>query len=490
MLNTQSEISQLSPSLVWQFFAKVCSIPHPSKHEEKLANEIVNWAKSQQLTVCRDRIGNIIIKKPATEGMENRKTVALQAHLDMVPQKNEDKQHDFTMDPIEPYIDGEWVKAQGTTLGADNGIGLSTCLAVLASDDIKHGPLEVLLTIDEEAGMTGAMNLEPGLLEAEILLNTDSEQEGEVYVGCAGGIDSEISLPLQKEACPAGYTSIDINLKGLRGGHSGVDINLGRANANKLMARFLAKYAQSLSIRITKFTGGSLRNAIPREVFVTCAVPENNIAELNASVTAFLDCIQQEYHAVEPNINMSISVNDDIQPSVWTQQTQNAFVHLLNSMPNGMIRMSSDFAGIVETSLNVGVINTEDHHISIVSLIRSLIDSGKEEIQGILSSLATLTGATIEFSGQYPGWNPDPNSEIMALFRSLYEETYGHKPNIMVIHAGLECGLFKEPYPQLDMISFGPTIKYPHSPDEMVQIATVEQFWQQLSKTLENIPAK
>lgn len=490
MLNTQSEISQLSPNLVWQFFAKICSIPHPSKHEEKLATEIVNWAKDQKLTVCRDRIGNIIIKKPATEGMKNRKTVALQAHLDMVPQKNEDKQHDFTVDPVEPYIDGEWVKAKGTTLGADNGIGLSTCLAVLASDDIEHGPLEVLLTIDEEAGMTGAMNLEPGLLEAEILLNTDSEQEGEVYVGCSGGIDSEITLPLEKESCPAGYNSFNINLKGLRGGHSGVDIHLGRANANKIMARFLAKYAYSLELKIIKFTGGSLRNAIPREAFVHCAVPQHKVTELHSSLSDYLDCIKQEFHAVEPNLTMSAAANDEAQQNVWAQTTQNAFIHLLNSLPNGVMRMSSDFAGIVETSLNVGVINTENNHISIISLIRSLIDSGKEEVEGILSSLTTLSGAKIGFTGQYPGWKPDPDSEIMALFRSLYEKTYGHKPNIMVIHAGLECGLFKEPYPKLDMISFGPTIKYPHSPDEMVQIETVEQFWQQLIKTLENIPAK
>ncbi|MBF9003644.1 beta-Ala-His dipeptidase, partial [Vibrio nitrifigilis] len=362
--------------------------------------------------------------------------------------------------------------------------------AVLASDNIQHGPVEILLTIDEEAGMTGASNLEPNLLEAEILLNTDSEQEGEVYVGCAGGIDSEIFLPLEKEPVPEGIKAFELSLKGLCGGHSGVDIHLGRANANKLMGRFLAKYAHELEIKVAKFTGGSLRNAIPREVFLTGVIPEHKLSKLNISLEEYLYCIKQEFSSIETNLNMSLSMTDETLPYIWTQNTQNSFINLLNAIPNGVMRMSSDFSGIVETSLNVGVITTEEEHISIISLIRSLIDSGKEEVEGILTSLSSLSGAKIEFSGQYPGWKPDPDSEIMKLFRSIYENMYGHKPNIMVIHAGLECGLFKKPYPHMDMISFGPTIKHPHSPDEMVEIKTVEQFWQQLTATLENIPEK
>ncbi|RQW63923.1 aminoacyl-histidine dipeptidase [Vibrio viridaestus] len=490
MLDIQSEISQLKPNLVWQFFAKICSIPRPSKHEEALAQEIIQWATKQDLTVFRDKIGNVIIKKPATEGMENRKVVALQAHLDMVPQKNEDTVHDFTKDPIDAYIDGGWVTARGTTLGADNGMGLSACLAVLASTDISHGPLEVLFTIDEEAGMTGAANLEPGLLDAEILLNTDSEQEGEVYVGCAGGIDCEITLPLIQESLDSSFINYRIFLKGLRGGHSGVDIHLGRGNANQLLNRFLAQYADELNLKIIEFKGGSLRNAIPREASVQCAIPATHVDKLHAAVNTFLHCIQSELSVVEPNINMAAVESEQRYNQCWSAETQDTFIHLINVHPNGVERMSDDISGVVETSLNLGVISSNESHISVISLIRSLIDSGKEQLEGRLISLAHLCNAEIKLSGEYPGWKPDPDSDIMAIFRSLYEDIYGHKPNIMVIHAGLECGLFKKPYPDLDMISFGPTIKYPHSPDEKVEIETVNQFWQQLVKTLENIPEK
>ncbi len=489
MSEFHSEISNLSPALVWQFFDKICSIPHPSKHEEALATYIVEWATSQGLDVRRDPTGNVIIKKPATEGMEHKKAVVLQAHIDMVPQNNEDTEHDFTKDPIQPYIDGEWVTAKGTTLGADNGMGMASCLAVLASNDIKHGPLEVLLTVDEEAGMSGAFGLEAGWLEGEILLNTDSEQEGEVYMGCAGGVDGEITFPIEREAKPEQFETRKLVIKGLKGGHSGVDIHTGRANANKLMARFLAQHAKALDIRLIEFRGGTLRNAIPREAFVTVALPAKNLEQLNSVFESYTELLKTELTAIETNL---VSFNEavDSQEQLFSAPSQQRFIAALNACPNGVIRMSDDIEGVVETSLNVGVISTEENAVKVLCLVRSLIDSGRDQVEGILSSVAELAGASIAFSGAYPGWKPDPDSEIMHIFRDMYEGIYGHKPNIMVIHAGLECGLFKKPYPNMDMVSFGPTIKFPHSPDEKVKIDTVALFWEQMIALLENIPAK
>ncbi|MCW8332852.1 aminoacyl-histidine dipeptidase [Vibrio paucivorans] len=489
MSEFHSEISNLSPAPLWQFFDKICSIPHPSKHEEALAQYIVSWATEQGLEVRRDPTGNVFIKKPATAGMENKKGVVLQAHIDMVPQKNEDTDHDFTTDPIQPYIDGEWVTAKGTTLGADNGMGMASCLAVLASNEIKHGPLEVLLTVDEEAGMTGAFGLEAGWLEGEILLNTDSEQEGEVYMGCAGGIDGSMTFDIAREALPAGYVTRQLTLKGLKGGHSGCDIHTGRGNANKLVARFLAGHAQELDLRLVEFRGGSLRNAIPREAFVTVAVPAENEAKLAELFSYYTDLLKEELGKVETSI---VSFNETIESAsdVIAVADQQRFIAALNACPNGVIRMSDEIEGVVETSLNVGVITTDASKITVLCLVRSLIDSGRSQVEGMLTSVAELAGAQIEFSGAYPGWKPDADSEIMAIFRDMYEGIYGHKPNIMVIHAGLECGLFKKPYPNMDMVSFGPTIKFPHSPDEKVKIDTVALYWEQMVALLEAIPAK
>ncbi|MEF1309788.1 aminoacyl-histidine dipeptidase [Vibrio mytili] len=489
MSEFHSEISTLSPAPLWQFFDKICSIPHPSKHEESLAQYIINWASEQGFEVRRDPTGNVFIKKPATPGMENKKGVVLQAHIDMVPQKNEDTVHDFATDPIQPYIDGEWVTAKGTTLGADNGIGMASCLAVLASKGIKHGPLEVLLTIDEEAGMTGAFGLEEGWLEGDILLNTDSEQEGEVYMGCAGGVDSSMTFSITRDDIPVGYVTRQLTLKGLKGGHSGCDIHTGRGNANKLLGRFLAGHAQDLDLRLVEFRGGSLRNAIPREAFVTVALPAEKQEKLAETFDHYTDLLKAELGKVETNI---VTFNDEINSDskVFVAADQKRFISALNACPNGVIRMSDDVEGVVETSLNVGVITTTEDTVTILCLIRSLIDSGRSQVEGMLRSIAELADAHIAFSGAYPGWKPDADSEIMAIFRDMYEGIYGNKPNIMVIHAGLECGLFKEPYPHMDMVSFGPTIKFPHSPDEKVKIDTVQLFWDQMVALLEAIPEK
>ncbi len=484
-----STLSQLQPQALWQWFEQICAIPHPSKHEQALSQYIQDWAKDKQLDVVEDKVGNLIIKKPATAGMENRKVIALQAHIDMVPQKNADKEHDFEKDPIEAYVDGEWVKANGTTLGADNGIGMASALAILGSDDIPHGPLEVLLTIDEEAGMTGAFGLEAGYLDADILINTDSEQEGEIYMGCAGGVDAQITVPMVWQAAEPSHSTYTLALSGLKGGHSGVNIHLGRGNANKLLARFLFNHADELALELTNFTGGSLRNAIPREASVSFMMPSENLARLNELTTEYTALIRQELAIADPAMELTLT-EIPTATQVMSETTQNTLIDLLHAAPNGVIRMSDEISGVTETSLNVGVISTEAESVNILCLIRSLIDSGREEVEGNLTALSNLAGAEIEFSGAYPGWKPDNSSPVMAIVKQTYEDIYNKEPTIMVIHAGLECGLFKKPYPGMDMVSIGPTIRYPHSPDEMVLIETVEQYWKLLLAVLERVPAK
>ncbi|MCG9754194.1 aminoacyl-histidine dipeptidase [Shewanella insulae] len=484
-----STLSQLQPQALWQWFEQICAIPHPSKHEQALSQYIQNWAKDKQLSVVEDKVGNLIIKKPATPGMENRKVVALQAHIDMVPQKNADKVHDFEKDPIEAYVDGEWVKAKGTTLGSDNGIGMASALAILGSDDIPHGPLEVLLTIDEEAGMTGAFGLEAGYLDAEILINTDSEQEGEIYMGCAGGVDAQITVPMVWQAAEPSLSTYTLTLSGLKGGHSGVNIHLGRGNANKLLARFLFNHADELALELTNFSGGSLRNAIPREASVSFMLPGENLPRLEILMQEYTDLVRQELAIADPEMLLTLS-EIPAATQVMSEATQQTLIDLLHACPNGVMRMSDEIQGVTETSLNVGVITTEAESVNILCLIRSLIDSGREEVEGYLTALSNLAGAEVEFSGAYPGWKPDSSSPVMAIVKDTYESIYNKEPVIMVIHAGLECGLFKKPYPEMDMVSIGPTIRFPHSPDEMVLIETVEQYWKLLLAVLERIPEK
>ena len=482
-------LTQLYPQPLWQWFEQICAIPHPSKHEHALSQHIQQWAKAQGLAVVEDKVGNLIIRKPATAGMENCKIVVLQAHIDMVPQKNADKVHNFETDPIEAYVDGDWVKARGTTLGSDNGIGMSSALAVLGSKDIKHGPLEVLLTIDEEAGMTGAFGLEAGYLDAEILINTDSEQEGEIYMGCAGGVDAQISVPMSWQAPEQSNASFSLTMSGLKGGHSGVNIHLGRGNANKLLARFLFKYSDELALELVSFSGGSLRNAIPREANVQLMLPAENVEALKQAIESFQALVREELAVADPAMLLTLAAID-APTKVMDEEAQNTLIDLLHASPNGVIRMSDEVEGVTETSLNIGVISTEDESVEILCLIRSLIDSGREEVTGMLTALSNLSGASIDLSGAYPGWKPDTSSSVMAIVRDTYNDIYKKDPTVMVIHAGLECGLFKEPYPHMDMVSIGPTIRYPHSPDEMVNITTVGQYWELLLAVLERIPAK
>ena len=486
-----STLSQLKPASLWQLFEKICSIPHPSKHEQKISLWIQDWAKELGLAIKEDAVGNLFIKKPATAGMEDRKGIILQAHMDMVPQKNNDTDHDFLTDPIKPYIidSGDWVTAKGTTLGADNGVGLASALAVLASDDIPHGPLEVLVTIDEEAGMTGAFGLEAGWLDGDILINTDSEQEGEVYMGCAGGIDGTATFPLSFADVPSDYQAFNLSISGLKGGHSGVDIHTGRANANKLLVRFLLNASIDFDISITELNGGSLRNAIPREANASFVVAKDKIEALKVALADYLATLRASLGAIETDIDMLLISPEDFE-QCWTKATQAAILRALNACPNGVIRMSDDIEGIVETSLNLGVIRTRGKNFSAMALIRSLHDDGSLETQRTVQSVFELAGANIVFSGAYPGWKPNTDSAIMKTVRDTYQKIFNKVPAVMVIHAGLECGLFKTAYPHWDMVSIGPTIKFPHSPDEKIEIATVAQYWQLLVAVLANIPTK
>ncbi|SQI37280.1 Cytosol non-specific dipeptidase [Leminorella richardii] len=484
-----SDISQLTPQHLWQHFATICSIPHPSKHEEALAQHIVSWAKGKNLFAERDAVGNILLRKPATPGMENRKSVVLQAHLDMVPQKNDDTVHDFTKDPIQTYVDGEWLKARGTTLGSDNGIGMASALAVLSDDSLVHGPIEVLLTMTEETGMDGAFGLQPGWLKSEILINTDSETEGEVYMGCAGGVDCITTLPLTREALPGGYDTFKIALKGLKGGHSGGDIHLGLGNANKLMARFLAAHTEALGLRLLSLNGGTLRNAIPREASAVVAVPSAQASSLKQAVADYLTLLNHELSAVEASISLAVEPFE-CGFKALTQASQDSLIGLVNASPNGVVRMSDSVKGVVETSLNVGVVTTEQDSAQVLYLIRSLIDSGKQYVVEVLMSLGKLAGAEVKTKGGYPGWEPNPASPVMNLVRESYKTLFGTTPHVMVIHAGLECGLFKRPYPEMDMVSIGPTITGAHSPDEQVHIASVGRYWQLLTQVLKSIPEK
>ena len=483
-----SEITTLQPELLWKWFDQICAIPHPSHHEDTLANFIVNWAKEKHFFAERDEAGNVLIRKPATVGMENRTPVVLQAHLDMVPQANEGNPHDFTKDPIRPYIDGDWVKAKGTTLGSDNGIGLASTLAVLESDNIAHPPLEVLLTMTEETGMDGALHLRRNWLQSDILINTDTEEVGEIYIGCAGGINANLSIPIQWENNTF-EQSIQLTLKGLRGGHSGCDIHTGRANAIKVMARVLAKLAQNTSpFQLAEIRGGSIRNAIPREA-VAILVFNGEPHTFESEVEKLNILLKEELFIAEPNLKLFLESSEKPQ-SIFTLESTEKVIHLLNALPNGVIRNSDVIKNVVESSLSIGVLKTEDHSVKGTILVRSLIESGKDYVTELLTSVANLAGAKTEFSAPYPGWKPVNDSSILNLTQKHYAAVLGKQPDIKVIHAGLECGLLKEHYPNIEMISLGPTIRNAHSPDEKVQISTVTTYWNVLVNVLADIPVK
>ncbi|MEX0986308.1 MAG: aminoacyl-histidine dipeptidase [Bacteroidales bacterium] len=484
-----SEIKNLQPKEVWKNFYDLTQIPRPSKKEAEVIAFMKKFGEDLGLETIVDEVGNVIIKKPATSGMENRKTVVLQGHLDMVPQKNSDKKFDFEKDPIQCIIDGEWVTADGTTLGADNGIGVAAAMAVLEAKDLKHGPVEALFTIDEETGMAGAFGLKEGLLNGDILINMDSEDEGEMYVGCAGGIDINAEKEYTQEATPPDMAAYRIIAKGLKGGHSGLDIPLGRANANKIMFRFLMQAESDFGIRLAEAGGGDLRNAIPRESYAILTVPKEKAAQFEAFVKKYDAIYKNEFAETEPDLSFSLE-KAELPKKVASYRDQYNMIRAVFATPHGVERMSVSMPGLVETSNSLAIVELKDGNFAARCLTRSSVDTAKEATAWRIAAIYHLIDADVTLEGSYPGWKPNMESPILKTSLDVYNKHFGKIPEIKAIHAGLECGLLGGVYPNLDMISFGPTIRFPHSPDEKVNIETVGKFWDFLVALLAAIPAK
>lgn len=484
-----NDLLQLSPGEVWKQFHSLTRIPRPSGHEEKIRAFISGFGRALGLETIVDGSGNVIIRKPPTPGMENRKGIILQAHLDMVPQKNSGTIHDFELDPIDTVVDGAWLRAYGTTLGADNGVGVAAAMAVLESSLIPHGPIEALFTSEEEAGMTGARGLKPGMLNGSILLNLDSEEDGELFIGCAGGLDGIATFSVDRTPVPEGCTGFRIGVTGLKGGHSGMDIHLGRGNANKVMNRLLHEGIDRHGLRIASIEGGSLRNAIPRESFAHVVVAERKAGEFIAALTALAGKINVELSATEPELRIE-ALQARLPESVMEETVSGKLVKAIHACPNGVMRMSAEMPGLVETSNNLAVVRSGQQDIVVECLLRSSQDSSMQDLASSIGSLFELAGAETRFESGYPGWKPDTGSPILKVMRKIHETKFGRSPEIRAVHAGLECGIIGGTYPSLDMISFGPTIRNPHSPDERVDIASTGRFWELLVATLGAVPVR
>ena len=486
------DISHLNPERVWKNFYALTRIPRPSKNEEKVSAFLEKFGKDLGLETIKDPIGNIIIRKPATKGMEDRKGIVLQGHMDMVPQKNNDVVHDFKKDPITPRIvekDGElWVYATGTTLGADNGMGVATAMAILEAKDLEHGPIEALFTVDEETGMTGAFKLAPGLLKGEILINMDSETEGELYVGCAGGVDVTVTRKYKEEPMPAGYVAYEVTVKGLRGGHSGMEINEGRGNANKIMARVLLPLLRDHKGKLSSIEGGNLRNAIPRECVAVVAVPADEAVAVDVAVSRVLAEVKNEMGKIDPAVD--IFAKKTKAKTVIAGNVALKMMKAISACTNEVTRMSLDMPGMVETSGNLAIVKTGNGVFYVSSLIRSSIDSSKMEMAEQMRNVFELAGAKVEFAGAYSGWKPNMDSAILAEMKKVYKRLYGKEPAVMAIHAGLECGILGSKYPGWDMVSCGPTLCSPHSPDERVLVSSVAKFWDFIVAVLKDAPRK
>ena len=482
-------IRTLSPTALWNHFADLNAVPRASKKEERVIQFILDFGKKLNLPTHKDEVGNVIIKKPATAGMENKVTIVLQSHLDMVHQKNADTDFDFATQGIHMILEDDWVKAMGTTLGADNGIGVASIMSILASTDIPHPAIEALFTIDEETGMTGALGLQGGLLDASILLNLDTEDDHELTIGCAGGIDVSASGNYETEKCPADVKAFRISIKGLTGGHSGMDIYKGRGNSNKLMNRVLINAAEQFGMRIHAVDGGGLRNAIPRESVADIIVPEKNEAAFRLFMDTQQQVLQSEYKTTDPNLSISLESIDAVSVVLATA-FQYKLLRAIHACPNGIYRMSPDIAGLVQTSNNVARVLLKDGAYSILCLTRSAVDSEKMDLANAIRSTFELTDASVVFGGSYPGWAPKPDAHIVKLMSDLYQERYHEKADVNACHAGLECGIIGKNYPGMEMISFGPNIRGAHSPDEKVQVSSVQKYWGFLLETLRRIPAK
>ena len=482
-----NKLSQLSPQPLFNYFEEICQVPRPSKKEEKIRQFLLDFAASNNLEAKTDEIGNVLILKPATPGMENAPIVILQTHMDMVCEKNSDKIFDFDTDPIETIVDGDWLKANGTTLGADCGIGIAAQMAVLTSKEIKHGPIECLITVDEETGLTGAFALKPGFLSGSILLNLDSEDEGELFIGCAGGIDTLATFSFEREEVPAGSTALKLSVSGLLGGHSGDDIHKNRGNANKILNRFLWNVSKSLEVRLADFNGGNLRNAIAREAFAIITVPDVVKEKIRIEFAKYSKDIRFEYEFSERNLLLKIE-DYPLPAFVIDKKTQADLLNAIYGCPHGVLEMSTRMEGMVETSTNLASVKFDDNNKIIVTTSqRSEIESRKYWAAEMAESVFRLAGAEVLHTDGYPGWTPDPDSEVLTITVNSYKNLFGVEPVVRSIHAGLECGLFLEKYPELDMVSFGPTIRGAHSPDERLDILATGKFWKHLVDVLENI---
>jgi len=484
-----SEIRALQPQQLWNKFADLNAVPRPSKKEERVIAFIKDFGTKLGLETIEDEVGNVIIKKPATVGMEDRVTIVMQSHLDMVHQKNADTDFDFDTQGIEMYVDGDWVRAKGTTLGADNGLGVATIMAILESTDIPHPAIEALFTIDEETGMTGAMGLKGGLLEGGILLNLDTEEDDEIGVGCAGGIDITATRTYEEEETPEFKVGYTITVKGLQGGHSGMDIHKGLGNANKIMNRLLFDGFENFGLRISEIDGGSLRNVIPRESKAVVAIDAVHEAAFNNEMQTLVNTIQKELKTMEPDLEINIEATETPK-NIMDLGVQEGVTRAIYAALNGVYRMSADITDLVETSNNIARVIIKEGNIKIGCLTRSSVESSKTDLANTLCATFELTGCEVECSGDYPGWTPNMNSSILKVLSSTYEELNGEKAHVAACHAGLECGILGTNYPDMEMISFGPTIKGAHSPDERASISSAKKYWNFVLEILKRIPKK
>ena len=483
------DVKNLQPARLWQLFGDILEIPRPSKKEEKIAAYLVEFGKKHGLETLRDEIGNVIIRKPATPGKENIKSVVMQSHIDMVCEKNSDKEFDFDNDPIEAYIEDGWVTANGTTLGADCGIGVALSLAILESKDIEHGPIECLFTVDEETGLTGAFGLDPDMLKSNILLNLDSEDDGLIFIGCAGGKDTVAEMPYKKEVIPAGHTAYKVSVTGLKGGHSGDDIEKGLGNANKILNRAHWNAAKDFGLLISDFDAGNLRNAIAREGFAIVLIPEGNGVAFEEYISAYNKTVKAEFHVTDAGVNVECE-KTEMPQHIIDKNTQDNLLKGIYACPHGVIAMSQDIDDFVETSTNLASVKFKEDVIEITTSQRSSVESAKEDICAMVASSLQLAGCSTRHTDGYPGWAPNPKSEIVDITAKVFEDLFKEKPEVLAVHAGLECGLIGDKYPNMDMVSYGPTIRGAHSPDEKIEIKAVERFWEMTLEILKRISSE
>lgn len=483
------KITALEPKLIWSYFDEITKIPRPSKKEEKIRQYITDFGKKLKLNVKTDEAGNIVITKPATKGMENKKTVILQSHMDMVCEKNSDKDFNFEEDAIQTIVDGNWVKADGTTLGADDGIGIAAQLAILAADDVSHGPVECLFTVDEETGLTGANNLGKNMLEGKTLINLDSEDEGEIFIGCAGGVDTLITLRYKEKPLPQNHQAFRVSVTGLKGGHSGDDIHKNRGNAIKILTRIVLGAVNTYQARLHSIDGGNLRNAIPREAFAVFAIPADQVYHFNQHVQVLVQTIKNENKVNEPRLQISAKPQE-LPQHVMNRKAANRILEALNSCFNGVLNYSAEIPDLVETSSNLASvkINQDENTLLVTTSQRSSVDTMRMYVASVVAGAFKLAKGKVKHTDGYPGWSPDKDSEILRITETAYQKLFQQKPVVRAIHAGLECGLFLEKYPGLDMISFGPTIRGAHSPDERIDIETTQKFWDLLLEVMAAIP--